>query len=186
MDHLPEAQRNTDILSVAAGSNTSFHEVSVVLTSSSTPYASLRPLPNITLPARKRPLRRPSTASSAEERLGGMLLPSCPSPSSSDLCGTTVAQAPDAEEAIESTREAEPVKPDIYDDARILEMNRRAHAAVEGLQEEASRLAYSGEQHLSYVPNATAEAFSGYVAIALRSLTSRRYALWHPVRIRTR
>lgn len=76
-----------------------------------------------------------------------MILPSCPSPSASDLYTTSVAQASDAEEDNGSMREAEPPKSDISesDDARILEMNRRAHAAVEVLQEEASRLAYSGE-----------------------------------------
>lgn len=74
-----------------------------------------------------------------------MLLPSCPSPSASDLSATAVTQSSDVEEANGSIREAEPPKPDISDDARILEMNRRAHAAVEGLREEASRLAYSGE-----------------------------------------
>ena len=102
-----------------------------------------------------------------------MLLPSCPSPSASDLSATAVTQASDGEEINESVREAEPPKPDISDDARILEMNRRAHAAVEGLREEATRLAYSGKclmpYSLSYV---FPEATSRHVAITFRSFPS--------------
>ncbi|TFY51631.1 hypothetical protein EVJ58_g10462 [Rhodofomes roseus] len=141
MDHLPEAQRNTDILSAASGSNTALNNLSLSLNSSSTPYVVLRPIPNIALPVRKRPPRRPSTASSAEER--GMLLPSSGSLSTTDLSITAVTPASDGEEASECAVDPEPRKCDFTDDARILEMNRRAHAAVEGLREEASRLAYT-------------------------------------------
>ena len=86
--------------------------------------------------------RRPSTASSAEDKLD--LLPQAPamgdwspsafsSVSSPDSAVTSKAKPPDAQEHRSSSQ-----------DQTLEEMNRKAHAAVAGLRAEASRLAGLG------------------------------------------
>ena len=91
---------------------------------------SLLPLPAKTP---KRKLRRPSTASSAEEK--GPRLPS--SLSSKDILSSHMS----VQEVETMARDANTTPPD---EMSIQEMNRRAHAAVAGLRAEASRLAGAG------------------------------------------
>ncbi|KZT07710.1 uncharacterized protein LAESUDRAFT_724704 [Laetiporus sulphureus 93-53] len=108
---------------------------------------TLPTIPRLALQAKTthRPIRRPSTASSAEERPS--LLPSSPSPavsfsSTCAPCGVhDAAYAPDSDADTRSSMP--PLMPSVDgpEDASISEMNRRAHAAVEGLRAEASRLA---------------------------------------------
>ncbi|GJE94509.1 Signal transduction histidine kinase [Phanerochaete sordida] len=105
----------------------------VAFLAATAPHITLSPAPRLPLPARshKGPLRRPSTASSAEEKF--TLLPS------SDLGtpGSTASSDSYDGERMRLGSESP------LSEASIQEVNRRAHAAMAGLRAEASKLSGS-------------------------------------------
>ena len=86
--------------------------------------------------------RRPSTASSAEDK--HTLLP--PAPPSGDLAPSSASGAMHDSAGISKTWSPKTLdgRRASYEDHTLQEMNRRAHAAVAGLRAEASRLAGVG------------------------------------------
>lgn len=144
MDRIPEANHRESDQPAASVSSLSLNDISLSISAPSASY-SLPSIPRISLPTKgtSRPPRRPSTASSAQERV--TLIPSSSLSSTSELTSTTVTPACASGESSAVTDASEPQKTYYTDDAPIREMNRRAHAAVEGLRAEASRLSNPGK-----------------------------------------
>ncbi|CCM04965.1 uncharacterized protein FIBRA_07162 [Fibroporia radiculosa] len=145
MDHLADSHHHDS--SQIPVSNISLNDISLSISAAAAPYPVLPPIPRLSLPARPtghRPPRRPSTASSIEER--SILLPCSVSPSPSDPLSCTAVTP--ATHSVTSSIDGDPADPrkfDFVEDAPICEINRRAHAAVEGIRAEASRLSTTGE-----------------------------------------
>ncbi len=115
--------------------------LSYSLTASTRPDIIVPTIPRLATPPRpSRPTRRPSTASSAQDK--HTLLPPAPpmgelshSPSPmQDSAGSSKTRSPQLRDGRRAS----------YEDHTLRDMNRRAHAAVAGLRAEASRLASTG------------------------------------------
>lgn len=129
--------RSNDVPPVA--SVPSLKDVSFSLTTSA-PHITLSPAPRLPLPQKSQRTqpRRPSTASSAEERFA--ILPASSPGESPTPVSTTSTGSQEGERM--SLGVEFPMS-----DTSIQEMNRRAHAAVAGLRAEASKLAGAGERY---------------------------------------
>ncbi|KAI0711960.1 hypothetical protein C8T65DRAFT_739414 [Cerioporus squamosus] len=111
--------------------------LSYSLTASSPPPIIVPTIPRLATPSKPpRITRRPSTASSAEDKHS--LLP--PAPPMGELSPSASSSMQDSP-GISKTWSPRDGRRASYEDHTLQEMNRRAHAAVAGLRAEASRLA---------------------------------------------
>ena len=132
--YLSQRSRSDEIPSVAPVP--SLKDVSFL--AGTAPHITLSPAPRLPLPQKPQrgQLRRPSTASSAEEKY--TLLPS-------SSAGDT---APSLSSASSGSQEGERIRMNSespLSETSIQEVNRKAHQAVAGLRAEASKLAGGGE-----------------------------------------
>lgn len=149
-----------------AASVPSLKDVSLSLTTSA-PHITLSPAPRLPLPQktqRGQP-RRPSTASSAEERFA--ILPASSPGESPTPVSTTSTGSQEGERGRPGTESP-------MSETSIQEMNRRAHAAVAGLRAEASKLAGAGERYKhTSIAVRLLSACSRHAAIPVRFCSER-------------